>query len=157
MEIQQTSMHVYIWGLGHLLTEKSCDLAYMKVIRICRTFDLKNHAWAPADFSVSAEAQSAEKLIVVGGPTTKHPNEVLPWNISLIHFRLYLVLTVCWKLSLHRSLMTRQKKDRVLARFFNYEGRMMRENVEISYDAYIIMMAFAKNRGGINSRADKKS
>lgn len=29
------------------------------------------------DLSVPAEAQSAEKLIVVGGPTTKHPNEVL--------------------------------------------------------------------------------
>lgn len=31
----------------------------------------------PADFSVPAEAQSAETLIVVGGPTTKHPKEVL--------------------------------------------------------------------------------
>jgi len=31
----------------------------------------------PADLSVPAEAKSAEKLIVVGGQTTKHPNEVL--------------------------------------------------------------------------------
>lgn len=31
----------------------------------------------PADLLVPAEAQSAKKLIVVGGPTTKHPNEVL--------------------------------------------------------------------------------
>lgn len=31
----------------------------------------------PADLSVPVEAQSAEKLIVVGGPTTKHPAEVL--------------------------------------------------------------------------------
>jgi len=31
----------------------------------------------PADHSVPADAMSALKLIVVGGPTTKHPNEVL--------------------------------------------------------------------------------
>ncbi len=31
----------------------------------------------PADQSVPADAMSAQKLIVVGGPTTKHPNEVL--------------------------------------------------------------------------------
>lgn len=30
-----------------------------------------------SDQSVPAEAMSAQKLIVVGGPTTKHPNEVL--------------------------------------------------------------------------------
>lgn len=31
----------------------------------------------PVDHSVPADAMSAQKLIVVGGPTTKHPNEVL--------------------------------------------------------------------------------
>lgn len=31
----------------------------------------------PADHSVPADAKSAQKLIVIGGPTTKHPNEVL--------------------------------------------------------------------------------
>ncbi|MBC2722046.1 N-acetylmuramoyl-L-alanine amidase [Desulfosporosinus sp.] len=31
----------------------------------------------PADLSVPAEAKGAQKLIVVGGPTTHHPNEVL--------------------------------------------------------------------------------
>ncbi|GAB6154433.1 N-acetylmuramoyl-L-alanine amidase [Desulfosporosinus burensis] len=31
----------------------------------------------PEDLSVPAEAMSSQKLIVVGGPTTKHPNEVL--------------------------------------------------------------------------------
>ena len=31
----------------------------------------------PSDHSVPAEAMRAQKLIVVGGPTTKHPNEVL--------------------------------------------------------------------------------
>ena len=31
----------------------------------------------PADESVPADAMSAKQLIVVGGPTTKHPNEVL--------------------------------------------------------------------------------
>lgn len=30
-----------------------------------------------ANNSVSAEAMSAKQLIVVGGPTTKHPNEIL--------------------------------------------------------------------------------
>ena len=31
----------------------------------------------PADRSVPADAMSAQKLIVIGGPTTQHPNEVL--------------------------------------------------------------------------------
>ena len=31
----------------------------------------------PADHSVPADAMKAQKLFVVGGPTTKHPNEVL--------------------------------------------------------------------------------
>ena len=31
----------------------------------------------PSNLSVPAEAMSAQKLIVVGGPTTNHPNEVL--------------------------------------------------------------------------------
>ena len=31
----------------------------------------------PADHSVPADAMSAQKLFVVGGPTAKHPNEVL--------------------------------------------------------------------------------
>ncbi|KUO73433.1 MAG: N-acetylmuramoyl-L-alanine amidase [Desulfosporosinus sp. BRH_c37] len=31
----------------------------------------------PADHSVPADCMSAQKIIVVGGPTTKHPNEVL--------------------------------------------------------------------------------
>jgi len=30
-----------------------------------------------SDYSVPAVHMSAQKLIVVGGPTTKHPNEVL--------------------------------------------------------------------------------
>ncbi|KUO79016.1 MAG: N-acetylmuramoyl-L-alanine amidase [Desulfosporosinus sp. BRH_c37] len=31
----------------------------------------------PADHSIPAEAMNAKQLIVIGGPTTKHPNEVL--------------------------------------------------------------------------------
>ena len=31
----------------------------------------------PIDRSVPSEAMSAHQLIVIGGPTTKHPNEVL--------------------------------------------------------------------------------
>jgi len=31
----------------------------------------------PVDHSVPADAMSAQKLIVIGGPATKHPNEVL--------------------------------------------------------------------------------
>ena len=36
----------------------------------------------PADHSVPVEVMSAQKLIVVGGPSTKHPNEILLSGIS---------------------------------------------------------------------------